>query len=474
MLFASLAVVLGLGAAGVAGITALKETEKVEATIWRQNPTIYFIPSDNWVGDSATFKMNYYDNDAYKGKANATDTGNTYKSRKIYSFEVTDGSWVSAVQFLRFDSTGNSEWNYSGTFDISDNYDSDENTLFMTADSTSYSGWTAPADDILWTKQLTITKTAKEYNTSGTATGSTWSLGTEIALTNVSFPAPDAPNLNLEHFVGWYTNSGCTTSYSATTLSSNITLYAKLTLLELDSYFYWTDKGSGDMTNIYFFGDYCPTAWPGDSLSSFLVSSVMNFHSEGKLYRFPVPSSGSYKFVINSGNNNAKTGDTSVTLGSFLYTYWTENSGGTAWYGTSWNSNAAAAAEVAYLLETKRNAVTAGGGIAAYSICGISTSDANAILSGYNGLTADQKVYFDNTYTKTYDGADTSKEIDQVFFSDMIVQLTKNVSGKGAIQAMFLNTTTGSTSIVIVISMLLLAGAAAGGYFLLRKKRVHH
>ncbi len=146
-----------LGAGAFAGLSA-KNAQEAEAQVWRQNPTIYFVASDGWSDSSATFKMNYYDNATWKGKIDCVDTGDTYTDgRAIYSATVTDGAWVSAVQFLRMDSAGSTELNYSGTFDISDSYDNGTNLLCMDETTSFSDGWTTSTAGIEWVSTAEIT-----------------------------------------------------------------------------------------------------------------------------------------------------------------------------------------------------------------------------------------------------------------------------------------------------------------------------
>lgn len=229
-LLLSTAIAAGIG---VSVASQKSGVQKVEATVWKQNPIIYFVASNNWSGDNASFKMNYYDNATYKGQVSASDTGKKKDNRKIYSFTVSDGTWVSAVQFLRMNSTGSSQWNYSGTFDISDNYDTKAqdgvNTLYMTSTFATYDNWTTSNSGVSWEKysEDTVTYTVTKYKVLNG--GSPVSIESETVAAGTTYPVPANRYEAGYTFDGWYTTSACTTKYTAKAINANTGIYAKYT-----------------------------------------------------------------------------------------------------------------------------------------------------------------------------------------------------------------------------------------------------
>ena len=155
LLFSSiLATVLGMGVIGGVAVTRnTNNVRKVEAESWVHNPTVYFVPSNNWAKDNAAFKMNFYDGGTYKGVVNMTLEGTgaakgLFYNRKVFKGVVTGDYWPSRIQILRFNSTYSSQWNYSGTIYLSDNNSSP--VLMMDSDKTFGNDWTTSTDGVWW------------------------------------------------------------------------------------------------------------------------------------------------------------------------------------------------------------------------------------------------------------------------------------------------------------------------------------
>ncbi len=161
---------------GVGISTSKNEVKNSKATDWVQNALIYFIPSDNWVKASASFKMKYYDNETEKGVITGTKMSDTFDgSRAVYKFAVTDDTYVSSIQLLRFSSDGNTQWNYSNKFDISNGNRYGVNTLVMDAEHTWWDTWTVGTTDennktIYWLNNSKYIKLAEECNTPSNST----------------------------------------------------------------------------------------------------------------------------------------------------------------------------------------------------------------------------------------------------------------------------------------------------------------
>lgn len=104
----------------VFSLKADQNVEPVSAESWTQNPTVYFMPHNQWIQNgNERFKMNYYDNATHKGAVEMTYFGistvkGPFYNRKVYKGTVTDGSYVSRIQVCRMDSSYSSQYNYSG------------------------------------------------------------------------------------------------------------------------------------------------------------------------------------------------------------------------------------------------------------------------------------------------------------------------------------------------------------------------
>ena len=248
--------------------------------------------------------------------------------------------------------------------------------------------------------------------------------------------------------------------------------------ISADSYFYWTDKDSHDFTNAYFFGEYQPLAWPGLSLSSCCVSSVLNYKGQGKLYKIPCPSSGSYKVILNN-NNNVKTVDMIITPTKLSYTWYSYESGGTYFYDYNCNTDSAAA-DLISRVETLRNSVTTSGSIIEYSICGISADQCANLWNEYYSMSSNNKSNVDESYTYTYAGAYDGKvkpAETNVYFSAIMLQLKaiavaggKTVSGSNRVPLFGIGDESTTTTITVIIVTVIALGAV-GGFFLIKRKK---
>ena len=473
-LFVTLGASLALGVGALAGAFA-GEAKEVKATGGSETTHSFYIAVDTTkLGELSSpvvhvnIKMDTGD-DTWRDRV-ASDLGDieTYSGYRTFAgtySELWNGYKVFQIQL--YDGTTFEEQVeiYNGTWGT-DDY---TNKIYFYG-GTKGGTWETGYSPSL--TQHTVTKLAVEFVDGVSQGAADWDLGSDSVYDGVVYPVPGGVTKNLEHFVGWFSDLACTVEYTASAITADKTLYAKYERLSVDSYFYWTDKDSTDLTNIYFFGEYAPVAWPGDSLADFKVSEVVNFHGEGSLYKIPVPSSGSFQFVMNN-NNNVKTGDTSVVDKSFLYTFFNNEDSGIYWYGTSWNANSAAAAEVVSAIEYKRNEVTASGDIKDYSICGISADDAADLWEAYYDLTEDQQGLVDSSFTYTYKG-DGSDDEDNIYFYDIVRELRDlAVSGgktvSGGLPFIEMINSNGSAAIIVVASTIALTTFAVA--LILRKKR---
>ena len=385
---------------------------------------------------------------------------------------VSNGATVFSYKLLTVESGHEMAWDGSGGQVIKDN-GSGGNASGSISNNASTLVSDDPYFDVTY---YTITRTAVEFS-GGSKTGTTWDLGNESIAEGETY-TPSTPYTHLEHFVGWFTNNNCTTPYSSSAVNSNLSLYAKYELLSVDSCIYWTNKESGDFTNIYFFNEYAPTAWPGAALSTYLVSSTLYYNGEAKLYRIPCPSTGSFKMVLNSGNDNVKTYDITVVPGSLYYTWYDENySSGTYWYNSS-SVDATAAALVADI-EISRNDVVTEAGHLQYSICGIAAATAQGYYNRYYAMTSAQKNSVDASYTYTYSGSYNGVDVPSetnINFDEIMLSLKKvatdaglSVSGSNKLSTIINGGTDTTTMVVIAISASLIAGL--GLFFFIRKKK---
>ena len=211
---------LAVGAGVFAGVKANNEVKEAKADVWPNKPTIYFVPSDNWAGDSATFKMNYFNtgNSSQNGSVVGVLTDD-YNGRTMYKFEVTDSNaYPNQIQFLRMSADGNNQWNYSNQFDIDENYSSGYDTVVMDAGHAWYDTWVVGTTDanektISW--QIRPEATIPEFSLIGTFGGSNWdddedftvdSTTTTATLTNFTLAKGEAFKVRKNH--AWTTTYG--------------------------------------------------------------------------------------------------------------------------------------------------------------------------------------------------------------------------------------------------------------------------
>lgn len=303
------------------------------------------------------------------------------------------------------------------------------NQLFKYEESEWVAGYEPPTPLTFYT----VRKLAVEFVDGVAGEPQDWSLGTDNPLGGSTYAIPAAIRKNYERFDGWFTDPACTAPFVGEPVNYSFVIYAKYTRLTEDSYFYWTSKDSTDMTNIYFFEEYSPVAWPGAALSTYKVSETLSFHNQGALYRIPVPSSGVIKAVINNGDGgDSKTIDMSITAGSFYYTYKDHESDGINYYGYAGNADAAEAADLVCDVETARNAVTKdGGAVADYSICGIDPAVAGDLYDTYYDMSSDVKSYVDDSNVTTYTDKDPSKGEGTIYYSAIMAQLKANAKNAG-------------------------------------------
>ncbi len=300
-------------------------------------------------------------------------------------------------------------------------------------------------------------------------------IGTDIVPSTDTYAVPASIKRAGYHFVGWYTNQACTTAYTAGTLSGNLDLFAKYTSLVDDTYIYYV-TGSTNTCNDYIYtfdGDKEFGNWPGTKITDVAgvqeVHGVMSFQGTAQnIYKIPFASASGDDGLIIHNNSGTQTVDMSLVSHS---AYWFITDPELVNYH---NDDAGAALDLILNVEAKRNAVTASGNIAAYSICGISASDAASLYNTYYGLTSSVKTtYVDNSTTYTYNGTDTGNQTN-VSFADIMVQLKAialrgNQTVLGSSRPVVIHDNHSALVVVTIIALLTVSGT--GTFFLLRKKK---
>lgn len=321
----------------------------------------------------------------------------------------------------------------------------------------------------------TITKLAVEFVNGEAQEPADWDIAADSVVDGVKYNVPGAVTKHLEHFDGWYTDTTCETPYIAQKITADLTLYGKFVRLSVDSYFYWTDKDSTALTNVYFWGEYAPVAWPGVAVSNYLVSDVLSYRDQGKLYKIPCPSTGDFKVIL---NGDGQTGDIVVTPKCLVYTYNSD--------GWGYSVVDGAAADLVARIETARNAVSASGSILKYSVCGIAPSDAQAFYNEYYAMDADTKSGVDSSCTYTYEGSYDGEHVPtetNIYFYHIMLSLKKiaedaglEVSGSSGRIVLNPNNNVSldSTGLIAIVSVIALVSISSVAVLLIIKKRKHN
>lgn len=296
-------------------------------------------------------------------------------------------------------------------------------------------------------------------------------LGSSQVADGDNFEAPKPIYKHLVHFEGWYEDADCETAWTTRAITADTAIYAKYTPLTVDSYVYWVSESSTPVFDHASFWNEYVNGWPGEEIADYEVSGVMVFNGlSQKIYKIPVPSGAKISMALNNNNGKQTYDIDDVVAGSAYYTYLKT---GETKYSYSENTDAAKALDLLLRAEEIRNAVRQTSGAPAdYSICGVSASDAASLYNEYYGLTAGAKTMVDNTTTKTYDGKDTTKEV-QVSYSAIMAQL-KEIAVKGGQPvsgANRINVVNSDTMIYIII--VAFAAISAVGVFFAIKRRKH-
>ena len=463
--FLSFSLAVGVGV----GLGVNKEAKEVKAD--GASHTVYCAIDNTTLGDY-TLKLNVQlgsiewsqqnmvqvaDDSAYPNSSIFTATFNDqFGGIKKLQFQLYSGE-----AYVEQDEVVNVDWDTEFAFD---------NKIHVYGQS----GWSIDAyTPVSPLQYVTVTKLAVEFVDGVAQAPADWGLGQESILKGSAYSIPSKTDFNMEHFGGWYSDASCTVSFSGSdSVSADLTIYAKYTKLEDDSYIYWVSESTSPVFNrVHFWGEKSPASDP--ELSAYDVTGVVTFNGlSQKVYKIPVPSTGDVSFLLHNEDYSKQTYDINVTPGTAYYT-WQE-------YGQSkysWNANddAARALDLIFAVEAKRNAVSEHGDIKAYSVCGISTSDSLALYNEYLGLSAASKGMVDNSSTKTYNPSNPSEEIDHVSYYNIMQQLgiqggAINSSRFGSLDSL---DTDSNNTMIIVVSSIAASTAIALGVLLVLKKRKH-
>ena len=309
-------------------------------------------------------------------------------------------------------------------------------------------------------------------------------IGSESVVEGNTYAVPSEIKKGLYTFGGWYTDVACQNAYVATVLTGDLDLYAKYTLKVTDSYFYYvTGSNSPTNNNVYSFGGTEQFgSWPGTLITNIPgvqeVHGVLNFQgTEQLIYKIPYVTTDNDTNVIINYQGSSQTSDLLLVEHTALWwiSYSDTNGDDVDDNKNYHNDDAGLALDLLLDAEAKRNAVTASGGIADYSVCGISASDAASLYNRYYAMTAEQKAYVDATTTYTYNGTDTSTQT-SVYYSAVMAQLKAiAVAGDQAVSgAKFIGLLENNNNVLLIVIVSAVAITSAIGLFFIIKRRKYN
>ena len=231
------------------------------------------------------------------------------------------------------------------------------------------------------------------------------------------------------------------------------------------------DNGYWKPTKIYAFnvteqyGGFDDTTF--SSLTDYYGTATVNLNGErGNIYRIPYRLT-DMNFILHNGGGYQTVDSTFYENNCYYY----NGKDGSGKVQLANNADLGAAAAFISRVEELRDHVTADPQhqIAVYSICGISQSDINSLVSQYNSLNATAKGYVNNSTVHTYTGSYGSEE-GNVSYSDIASQLAKMANGgQGSNLITNISNNNSAVAIIIVTSTIVLTSGLA--FFLLCKKR---
>ena len=265
---------------------------------------------------------------------------------------------------------------------------------------------------------------------------------------------------------GWYTDSACTTAYTAKAWTAAGSLYAKYTARVAYDIYYAVDGYT--TCYVYTFGnsDEHFGAWPGTAITSFTTG--VSFLGLGALYKVTIPTTCASDHVIfNNGNGGGKQ-TANLKLNGATAFYWPD-----AATDSTGDLDKAYAAKVVYDINAARLAVTASSPILEKSYCGISKATATSLLAEYDALNTQAQAYmaYDNLTDYTYNYSDTTASVN-VKFSAIIAQL-RVIAASGSGTASIADTIHENNGLYITLGVLAAGLTAAGAMIFISKKRKH-
>ena len=463
--------ILGLGLA--VGLQTNKEVEEVAAAT---EETTFYIDANSSIWGSGHYSDSHVymwgAGKAYLWAGGADDgkgglTSVTVNSKEYWSFSMADRSYTSFIVYCwDMSSSGNQ------TVDLSfADFQPGQNLITIDPNDK----WNVKNTVTFGTLDVGSTVTVTKYGVFDGVKASE-SIGEDSVASGDSYAVPARINKTGYHFGGWYTDEACSISYSATTISADMNLYAKYTTLVADSYIYYVTGSETATTNyIYSFGgDYQFGGWKETKVVDVAdvaeVHGVLSFNGTSQLiYKIPYSTTaGDTHIIINS--DSAQSADMPLSAGCAY------------WFSAGQDGTDAAMGDALDLLlaaEAKRNAVTASGNILAYSICGISVADCASLYNTYYGLSGAAKGYVDATTTYTYSGAYDGETVPTqtgVSYADIMTELRARAleGGQTVSGALKIGSSNGDTTMMAVLASIAAIGVVAFGgliYFSRKNKR---
>ncbi len=468
----ALAGLLGLGVAG-----GLAANEAVETKAATEETTFYIDISASIWGSGNISNVSVY---AWGG----SDPSSTY----IYASGSNDGKGaltqvtVEGTTYLSFDMSSrdytgclvycwNMDKNGNKSADISFSSFTEGQNLITLA---SGGNWETLNSVTFGTLEVSAIHTVTKYGVYNGLKAED-SIGSDSVSDGDTYAIPGRINATGYHFGGWFTNEACTVAYAAQTINADLSIYAKYTTLVADSYIYYMTGAESVTTDyIYSFGGDCQFGgWKGTLITAVdgveEVHGVLTFNATPQyIYKIPYSTTAEDSNVI-FASDSSQSADLVLTPGC-AYTF-----GGVA----AGYADMATAFEFLLSAENVRNAVTADAKkkILAYSVCGISASDAATLYAAYSALNKDAKTYVDHsfayTYNGAYDGVNTPSN-DNISYETIMQQLYAIGVAGGTIAAAqaIVNNDTTAQSTITVITLVSLGVLATAGIFYSRKKHL--
>ena len=244
--------------------------------------------------------------------------------------------------------------------------------------------------------------------------------------------------------------------------------------------YYVSDSSEATNNKAYTFGGVGALneqlgAWPGTAITSIpnveeITKGVVHFQNNNvRIYKIPLNLGGDNdNHIIFNYNGSSQSNNLYLKPGTAL------------WWSSDYqytNDEAGKALDLIVQIENVRNAVVADDSdplhpIKAYSICGISQSDATTLINGYKALSADTRLsYIDCSKVLTYK-ADKTEGNEMVSFYDILAFLANkyslSLSSNDGLRATHQNDST-LTIVIVVVSAISLITISA--FFFIRRKQ---